>query len=106
MLHTVYFHHKPYPDFQTFLKSDTANLFQFSEDFIGAHALGKELLQNGFRFCFLCRLLFCKLRCEISGHSFGLFLLPFVLGIGYKSAFSQAIKMRAICIISSNQHFP
>ena len=34
-------------------------LFQFSEDFIGTHALGKQLLQNGFRFCFLC--FFCSL---------------------------------------------
>lgn len=34
-------------------------LFQFSEDFIGTHALGKQFFQNGFRFCFLC--FFCSL---------------------------------------------
>ena len=34
-------------------------LFQFSEDFIGTHTLGKQFLQNGFRFCFLC--FFCSL---------------------------------------------
>lgn len=26
-------------------------LFQFCEDFIGTHAFGKQLFQNGFRFC-------------------------------------------------------
>ena len=34
-------------------------LFQFCEDFIGTHAFGKQLFQNGFRFCFLC--FFCSL---------------------------------------------
>ena len=49
-------------------------LFQFGEDFIGTHALSKQLLQNGFRFCFLC--FFCSpgiclcLLCFQSGHFF------------------------------------
>ena len=113
-------------------------LFQFCEDFIGTHAFGKQLFQNGLCFCLFCffcsfgiclRLLCFQLdnflvdsfqRCfllfQVSFQSvmfavmdaisavsasfadcfsaicvaksavtvLGLFLLPFVLGIGYK----------------------
>ena len=33
-------------------------LFQFCEDFIGTHAFGKQLFQNGLRFCLFC--FFCS----------------------------------------------
>ena len=33
-------------------------LFQFCEDFIGTHALGKQLFQNGLCFCLFC--FFCS----------------------------------------------
>ena len=50
-------------------------LFQFCEDFIGTHALGKQFLQNGFRFCFLCFFGGFLISNRLLGFQLGQFLL-------------------------------
>ena len=82
-------------------------LFQFSEDFIGTHAFGKQLFQNGFCFCLfgffcsfgVCLCLFCFQRCHFF---FGLLqssLLRFQISLQSVNVCGDGCDFRCECFL-------